>query len=137
MAATQSSVSQNVEKSASPAANLRRQNAPESVLRPPVDIHETDDGIVLRADMPGVTKDRLDLRVDGNTLHIEGAIGISPQDQMSALYAEVRATTYRRQFVLSTELESGRIEASLQNGVLTVRIPKRPELRPRRIEVQS
>ena len=137
-ATTQKSGSQEVEKSASPAAtSSRRANAPESVLRPPVDIHETEEGIVLRADMPGVTKDRLDLRVDGNTLLIEGTIGISPQDQMSALYAEVRATTYRRQFVLSTELESTRIDANLQNGVLTVNIPKRAELRPRRIEVQS
>jgi HSP20 family protein len=137
-ATTQKSGSQEVEKSASAAAaSPRRANAPESVLRPPVDIYETEEGIVLRADMPGVTKDRLDLRVDGNTLLVEGTIGISPQDQMSALYAEVRATTYRRQFVLSTELESARIEANLQNGVLTVNIPKRAELRPRRIEVQS
>jgi HSP20 family molecular chaperone IbpA len=102
-----------------------------------VDIHETGEGIVLRADMPGVTKERLDLRVEGNTLLIEGTIGISPQDQMSAMYADVRGTTWRRQFVLSNELESGRIEANLQNGVLTVRIPKRAELRPRRIEVQG
>ncbi len=135
--ATQTSGSHNVEKSTSEAANPRRTNAPETVLRPPVDIHEKDDGIVLRADMPGVTKERLDLRVDGNTLLIEGTIGISPQDQMSALYADVRATTYRRQFVLSNELESARIEANLQNGVLTVTIPKRAELRPRRIEVRG
>ena len=112
-------------------------SVPETVLRPPVDIHEKNDSIVLRADMPGVTKDRLDLRVDGNTLLIEGTIGIAPQDQMAALYADVRATIYRRQFVLSNELESARIEANLQNGVLSVNIPKRAELRPRRIEVQG
>jgi HSP20 family molecular chaperone IbpA len=135
--ATQNIETQNAEKSASQAANTRRTNSQESVLRPPVDIHETEEGIVLRADMPGVAKERLDLRVDGNTLLIEGTIGIAPQDKMSGLYADVRATTYRRQFVLSNELESGRIEANLQNGVLTVNIPKRAELRPRRIEVRS
>ena len=106
-------------------------------LRPAVDIHETNDGIVLRADMPGVSRDRLQVRVEGNALLIDGSIGISPQEAMSALYADVRSTTYRRQFVLSNELESGNIEANLQNGVLTVRVPKRAELRPRRIEVKG
>jgi HSP20 family molecular chaperone IbpA len=106
------------------------------VLRPPVDIHETSDAIVLRADMPGVARDRLEVRLDGdNTLVIEGAIGIAPQEQMTALYADVRSTTYRRQFVLSKELDAGKIAAHLQNGVLTVTIPKRDEVRPRRIEV--
>lgn len=120
------------------ATEAARQSRPsESVLRPPVDICETDEAILLRADMPGVTRDRLELRLDGNTLLIEGTIGIAPQDQMSALYADIRSTTYRRQFVLSNELEAGRIEANLQNGVLNVTIPKRAEVRPRRIEVQA
>jgi HSP20 family molecular chaperone IbpA len=118
------------------AASEGRAAATENVLRPPVDIHETSDAIVLRADMPGVARDRLEVRLDGdNTLVIEGAIGIAPQEQMTALYADVRSTTYRRQFVLSKELDAGKIAAHLQNGVLTVTIPKRDEVRPRRIEV--
>ena len=135
--ATQTSETKRVEQPATQSENARRSNGAEAVLRPPVDIHETEDGIVLRADLPGVTKERLELRVDGNTLLVEGTIGIAPQDQMSALYADVRATIYRRQFVLSNELESARIVANLQNGVLTVNIPKRAELRPRRIEVKG
>ncbi len=55
---------------------------------------------------------------------------------MTALYADVRSTIYRRSFVLSDELESDKTEASLKDGVLTVRIPKRAELRPRRIQVR-
>jgi HSP20 family molecular chaperone IbpA len=108
-----------------------------STLPPPVDIYETAEGIVLRADMPGVSKDRLDVKVEGNTLLVEGLIGIAPQEEMAAVHAELRAAAYRRQFVLSNELETSRIEAVLQSGVLTVRIPKRAELRPRRIEVRS
>src|SRR5687767_1580203 len=81
-----------------------RMQRPDSVLRPPVDVYETDEGITLQADMPGVSKERLDLRVDGNTLLVEGTIGISPQEHMSALYADVRSTLYRRSFVLSNEL---------------------------------
>lgn len=107
----------------------------ESVLRPPVDIHETADELVLRADMPGVTRERLEIRVDGNTLLIEGTIGIAPQDAMTAIHADVRSTTYRRQFILSNELDSSSIAASLQNGVLTVKLPKRAEHKPRRIPV--
>ena len=111
--------------------------APTTSIRPAVDIFETADGIILQADMPGVAKDGLNLRVDGANLLVEGAIGIVPEQKMSALYADVRATLYRRSFVLGNELEAGNIDANLKDGVLTVRIPKRPEHRPRRIEVRS
>jgi HSP20 family molecular chaperone IbpA len=102
-----------------------------------VDIFETGEGIVLRADMPGVSKERLNLRVEGNNLIVEGSIGIAPQEQMTALYADVRSTLYRRSFALSNELEADRIDANLKDGVLTVLIPKRAELCARRIEVKS
>jgi len=115
----------------------RRSPAADSVLRPPVDICETGEGIVLQADMPGVSKERLSLRIEGNNLMVEGSIGIAPQEQMTALYADVRSTVYRRSFALSNELEADRIDANLKDGVLTVRIPKRAELRARRIEVRS
>jgi HSP20 family protein len=111
--------------------------APTTTIRPSVDISETADGIVLQADMPGVAKEGLNLRVDGPNLVVEGAIGILPEQEMSALYADVRSKFYRRSFVLGNELEAGNIDANLKDGVLTVRIPKRPEHRPRRIEVRS
>jgi HSP20 family molecular chaperone IbpA len=109
----------------------------EPSLRPAVDIFETDEGITLQADMPGVSKDRLNVRVEGTNLLVEGEIAIPHQEQMQALYADVRSATYRRSFLLSSELESGKIEANLKDGVLTVRIPKRAEHRPRRIEVRA
>lgn len=114
-----------------------RRTGAESVLRPPVDIYETGDGITLQADMPGVSKERLNLRVEGNNLLVEGSIGIEPQQQMTALYADVRSTVYRRSFALSNELEADKIDANLKDGLLTLRIPKRAELRARRIEVKS
>ena len=109
----------------------------EPALRPAVDIFETEEGITLHADMPGVSKDRLNLRVDGTNLLVEGRIGITPQDQMQPLYADVRSAVYRRTFLLSNELEANKIDANLKDGVLIVRIPKRAELRPRRIEVRT
>jgi HSP20 family molecular chaperone IbpA len=111
--------------------------APTAAIRPSVDIFETADGITLQADMPGVSKEGLNLRVDGTNLLVEGTIGIAPDEKMAARYADVRSTLYRRNFVLGNELEPERIEADLKSGVLTVRIPKRPELRPRKIEVRS
>jgi HSP20 family molecular chaperone IbpA len=106
------------------------------VLVPAADVFEEADGITLQLDMPGVTKDRLNLQADRNTLLIEGTVRLDVPDGMTALYADVRSTQYRRSFVLSDELESDKAEASLKDGVLTVRIPKRAELRPRRIEVR-
>jgi len=121
---------------ASGQAPQRAQGA-EAPIRPPVDIWEDKDGITLCADMPGVSKDRLNLRIDGNNLVVEGQVRLELPENAEALYADVRSSLYRRTFSLSGELESGKIEASLKNGVLTVRIPKRAELRPRRIEVQA
>ena len=119
------------------AEQSRRVPTSSSAVRPPVDIYETGEGIVLQADMPGVSKERLSLQVEGNNLIVEGSIGIAPQEQMTALYADVRSTVYRRSFALSNELEADKIEANLKDGLLTVRIPKRAELRARRIEVKS
>jgi len=130
-------VTQNTGRASVTPDTQGRNAVAESILRPPVDIYETSEGITLQADMPGVAKEQLNLRVEGNSLLVEGTIGIAPQEQMTALYAEVRSTLYRRGFVLSNELETGKIEANLKDGQLTIRIPKRAELRPRRIEVQS
>lgn len=120
----------------SPEQKDRAQSS-EPAMRPAVDIFETEEGITLHADMPGVSKDRLNVRVEGTNLLVEGRIGITPHEQMQALYADVRSATYRRSFLLSNELEAGKIDANLKDGVLTVRIPKRAELRPRRIEVRA
>ena len=111
--------------------------APAAAIRPMVDIFETEDGITLQADMPGVSKEGLNLRVEGMNLLVEGTIGIMPEKPMSALYADIRSTQYRRNFVLGNELETSRIDANLRDGVLTIRIPKRAELRPRKIELRS
>jgi HSP20 family molecular chaperone IbpA len=106
------------------------------VLNPPVDIYEDADGITLTADMPGVSKDRLNIEVDKRTLLIEGDAHLEMPEGIQALYADIRSTRYRRSFSLSPELEPNNIDASLKDGVLTLRIPKRAELRPRKIEVR-
>ncbi len=106
-------------------------------LAPPVDIFEDAHGITVLAEMPGVSKDRLNVQADRNGLLIEGDVSLELAAGMEALYADVQATRYRRSFVLSGELDTERIEANLKDGVLTLHIPKRAEFRPRRIEVQA
>jgi HSP20 family molecular chaperone IbpA len=111
--------------------------AVQDAMRPPVDIFEDAEGITLEADMPGVSKDRLHVQVDANTLLIEGEVQIDLPDTAEAVYADVRSTRWRRSFTLSNELEADKIDASLRDGVLRLRIPKHPQQRPRRIEVRT
>jgi len=107
-----------------------------SYLRPPVDIFEDSGGITVLADMPGVSKEKLQLKVDHDSLTVEGEVTIDIPDGMAALYADVQATRYHRSFTLSSELDADAIDASLKDGLLRIRIPKRPEAQPRKIEVQ-
>jgi HSP20 family protein len=117
--------------------NTPQASRADFALRPPVDVFENSEGITLWADMPGVSRERLHLRIDGTSLLLEGNVEFPIGGNMAALYADVRSTRYQCSFVLSTELDTTRIDANLKDGVLTVRIPKRAELRPRRIEVRT
>ena len=109
----------------------------EPAILPAVDIFENASGITVQADMPGVSRDRLDVHIDSDTLSIEGRAEIPMPEGMDAMYADIRSTHYQRSFSLSRELDTERVEAGLKDGVLTLRIPKREEHRPRRIEVQT
>lgn len=129
----------NETKSVTPQASksIRSGLTTDSPIRPPVDIFEDESGITLRADMPGVARDGLDLSIDGDTLAIEGEAAIPVEEGMQPLHAEVRSTRYERSFSLSRELDTAHIDASLKNGVLTLRIPKREEHKPRKIELRT
>ena len=108
----------------------------ERVLVQPVDVYETSEGITLVADLPGVSAQTIDIRVEQDVLTIEGTVDLDMPENLRPLYAEVQASRYRRSFTLSPELETDKIDAKLSRGVLTLFIPKREELRPRKIEVK-
>lgn len=109
---------------------------PEAALLLPVDVIEDADGITLYADLPGVPKDKLNVRVEGDTLSIEAGISLFTTKGMEATHAEVQLPRYRRAFTLGAELNSEKVEAELRQGVLKLRIPKAEHAKPRRIEVQ-
>jgi HSP20 family protein len=124
-------------KKSAEARNLRARGEEEVSLIPAVDICEDAEGITLIADMPGVSRNRLDIQIDGDNLSIDGEASIEMPEDMEAMYADIRATHYRRSFTLSRELETGKISAQMKDGVLTLKIPKRAELQPRKIEVSA
>jgi HSP20 family protein len=105
-------------------------------MTPRVDVLEDDTGITVIADMPGVSKDSLEIKVENDALSIEGGVSTATPQAMEATYAEVRIPRYRRSFTLSRELDTGRIEAQLKDGVLRLRIPKHEQARPQRISVK-
>lgn len=106
-------------------------------LQPLVDVFEDATGLTLLVDMPGVPKDAIELRVEGDSLSIVGDIAAANVDGLQPSYAEVQAGRYRRAFTLSRELDATRIEASGKDGVLRLRIPKTERAQPRRIEIRS
>lgn len=109
---------------------------PEPALLPPVDVIEDSTGITLYADLPGVPRDKLHLRVEGDQLSIEAEVVLAVPQGMESTHAEVTLPRYRRAFTLSKELDAGKIGAELAQGVLRVRIPKAEHAQPRRIDVR-
>ena len=117
---------------ASAQAVPARNNA---ALLPPVDVVEDGTGITLYADLPGVPRDKLALRIEGDQLTIEGDIELAVAQGVESSHAEVTLPRYRRAFTLSKELDAGKVSAELAQGVLRVRIPKAEHAQPRRIDV--
>jgi HSP20 family protein len=117
--------------------NPQSQSLDDRAMLPPVDVFEDETGITLLADMPGVPKEQLELRIEGDSLLIEGRVQPATPQQLEAVYAELRAPCYRRSFTLSRELDGAGIDANLKDGVLTLRIPKLAHAQPRRIAVNA
>lgn len=107
-----------------------------AALMPPVDVIEDASGILLYADMPGVPKDKLSLQVEADTLTIEGELALDIPEGMDATHAEVSLPRYRRVFTLSKELDTAKVSAEFNHGVLKLRIPKAEHAQPRKIEVK-
>jgi HSP20 family protein len=98
-----------------------------------VDIYETPEGLVVMADLPGVTKEGLEVRVDNTLLTIRGhARHLAPG---TPVYQQYELMPFFRQFELTEKIDTAKITAELKHGVLFLHLPKAAEAKPRKIEV--
>jgi HSP20 family molecular chaperone IbpA len=105
----------------------------ERYVTPPVDIYEVANGLIVMADVPGVTQEQLEVGVDNHILTIRGQL---PQnDRADSAYREYELASYFRQFELSEKVDESKITADLKHGVLTLNLPKAEEAKPRKIAV--
>lgn len=109
--------------------------APRVRLVPAVDIVEDTNGVTLWADLPGVSRENLQVSFNDGALHIEGQAVVPPPSGLRLQHAEIRQPHFARSFSLSPDLDAGLIQAQLQDGVLKLTIPRREEARPRRIAI--
>ena len=107
------------------------------IFNPSIDIYETTDGLVLYADLPGVTSEGLDLQVQDNRLTLFGRIQQRDSDDAGVIHEEYKVGDFLRSFILSDEVDHNRISARLNNGVLRVELPRASRSQPRRIAVTT
>ena len=105
-------------------------------LSPRVDIIETKDAYVLEAEMPGVTKDGLEILLENSELTL---VGRRPAEKTEAelVYRESTPRDFRRVFVLDPTIDTAKIEAKLEEGILILKLPKTEQVKPRRIKVND
>jgi HSP20 family protein len=110
-------------------------NRPETFVTPLVEIETTDDGYVIRAEMPGVEKDGVEITVDNGEMTI---LGRRKPTEFTAelLYREIRPHDFRRVYELDPSIDMTKVGAKIDDGILTVTLPKAETVKPRKISVQ-
>lgn len=110
---------------------------PGRSYQPDVDIYETPDALVLRADMPGVDEQALAVQLDNGILTLEGPVEIGEYESLTPAYTEYNVGNYLRRFSLSRDIDPDRIAARVTHGVLEVTLPKVERAKPRQIQVAT
>jgi len=104
---------------------------------PAVDIFEDAAGVTVIADLPGVSRDRLNIRMEAEVLSIEAEASVTVPGDVRLVHGELREPAFRRSFRLGPEFDKDGIAANLKQGVLTLRVPRIREAQPRRIPVMG
>ncbi|MEX0715132.1 MAG: Hsp20/alpha crystallin family protein [Planctomycetaceae bacterium] len=112
-------------------------SSPRLIYTPPIDIFDTDDGLVLHADLPGVSTDTLELQVQDNKLTLFGRVQSPAPPEARGVHREYEEGDYFRSFILSDDVDHERISARMSNGVLVVTLPRAARPAPRRIPIDS
>jgi HSP20 family molecular chaperone IbpA len=119
------------------ADNLQEPNDQRMLFKPPIDIRESEDGLVLEADLPGVSLETLELQVENNKLTLFGRVTPRVPEDARPLHREYHVGDFLRSFILSDNVDHDRITAKLTNGVLRVELPRTEQTEPRRIQVSG
>jgi HSP20 family molecular chaperone IbpA len=104
---------------------------------PPIDIHEGAEGLVLEADLPGVSEGQISIQLEDNVLSLHARVGSPAPEGARVLHEEYRPGDFYRSFILSDEVERSRITAEMKNGVLRLNLPKAERAKTRRIEIKT
>lgn len=112
-------------------------NCEECVIVPPADIYETAEEYVIKADMPGIRKEDLEITLEKNQLDIYGRVDGALKNEENLKYGEYRLENYHRTFVVGDGIDREKINASLENGVLTLTLPKSEKLKPKKIAIKA
>jgi HSP20 family protein len=102
---------------------------------PDADIYETAEALVVVLEMPGVDKSHIDIGIEDDVLKVEGRIDFAKYQALAPIYAEYPVGHYRRGFTLSNRIDQQKISADMNDGVLTITLPKVGEVKPRRISI--
>jgi HSP20 family protein len=102
---------------------------------PSADIHETGEALTVVMEMPGVDRNRLNVSLENDVLRVDGQIDFAKYEGMEPVYTEYNVGHYSRSFTLSNKIDQERISAQLEDGVLTLTLPKAAEARVRRIAI--
>jgi HSP20 family molecular chaperone IbpA len=109
--------------------------APARTFVPATDIFETANALTIVMEMPGTSKDDLDVSVEDDVLNVEGRVNFGKYEGLQPLYTEYNIGHYRRSFALDSKIDQSKISAEMKDGVLTLVLPKAEEAKPRRIAV--
>ena len=126
-----------VERVRAPEAQGAERTRSRPVYVPRVDIIEGADALEILADMPGVTKESVEITLEQRVLRITGRAEVSTPDGVGPLYLEYQPGDYERAFTLSEAVDGSGIEARVRNGVLHLRLPKAGPAKAQRIEVRA
>jgi HSP20 family protein len=102
---------------------------------PYADIHETDDALTVVMEVPGVEKKDLNVALENDVLRVDAQIDFAKYEDVEPVYTEYNVGHYTRSFTLSNKIDQERISAQLDDGVLTLTLPKAKETQPRRISI--
>ena len=113
---------------------VKREIDRTSCVMPAVDVYESEDSVFVLFDMPGVSKDSIDIQISGDELEVTGRID-REERKGNVLYSEICRGDYNRTFTLPNIIDRGKISAKLENGVLRLTLPKVEEVKPREIPI--